>query len=641
MCGIAGFTSPGGMPGEDARAVLGGMLDAVAHRGPDGSGMFVDAGVALGHRRLAVIDPAGGAQPRVDAASGDALTFNGEIYGHRALADDLRRSGVPLRDACDTEVLFQLIRRDGVRATVERVGGMFAFAYRDGRSGDLFLARDRYGEKPLYYGIAGNRLVFGSEAGAVLMHPAFQNASPDLAAAYQLLQFEYVPGEASGWTGIRKLRPGTMLRFAGGRAELAEYFHPQVGGPPVTDGQAVERLDLLLQAAVARQCVADVPLGVFLSGGLDSSLLTALAARHNPGITAFTVRVGGRGYDETPHAVLVASHLGVRHEVVQLGDADVRDAAAGLEATLSEPLADSSLLPAWLMCRAARSRMTVALGGDGADELFAGYPNFRVQRLAPLMARLPPRAGAALAAAAARLPGRGYMSLPFRLAQVAQGFGQDPARQSAYWMAPFGPAGMARLWAPGVDQAALREEAFAAFGPPAGEGVEGLLGRFVRGYLPDDILMKTDRAAMAHGLEVRAPFLDRAFAEYAGALPPSLKLRGATGKWALKQVARRYLPDVIVDRRKHGFGIPIGPLLRGPLRERLRDTVLSRGNPAAAWFQRAELERLVASHLSGARDHGKRLWALHVLFTVAGRRAHRGAAPDTGGVRHLLEGLRA
>lgn len=625
MCGIAGFSPPG----RGARPHLQAMLDAVAHRGPDGSGLFLDGGVALGHCRLAVIDPNGGAQPRVDAASGDALSFNGEIYGHRALADDLARSGAALRDRCDTEVLFALIRRDGIRAAVERIDGMFAFAYRDGRSGDIHLVRDRHGEKPLYYGIASGQLVFGSEAGAVLAHPAFRGAVPDLSAAYQLLQFEYLPGHASGWTGIRKLRPGTMLRFAAGRAEVSEYWRPRVGGAATAGGQeAVDRLDTLLQDAVGRQSVADVPLGVFLSGGLDSSLLTALAMQRNPKITAFTVQVGGQGFDETPYAAEVARYLGVTHEVVRLGDADVVDAADAVEASLSEPLADSSLLPAWLMCRAARARMKVALGGDGADELFAGYPNFRAQRLAGLMRLLPAASGAALAGVLGRLPAAGgYMPLAFRLAQLSQGFGQVPARQSAYWMAPFGPAGMARLWAVDVDQDALREEAFAALGPQPGGGVDGLLHAFLTGYLPDDILMKTDRAAMFNGLEVRAPFLDRAFAEYACALPASLKLRGGTGKWALKQVARRYLPDRIVHRRKHGFGVPIGTLLRTVLRDRCRDTVLSRRNPAAAWFNRAELERLTGEHMSGARDHGKRLWALHVLFTVAGRRpAHTRAA---------------
>ncbi len=622
MCGIAGFTRPG----PQARGQLQAMLDAIAHRGPDGSGCFLDDSLALGHCRLAIIDLGGGAQPRVDRATGDALSFNGEIYGYRTLAEDLAGSGIGLRDRCDTEVLFQLIRRDGLRAAVERIDGMFAFAYRDGRSGDVHLVRDRYGEKPLYYGIAGGQLVFGSEAGAILAHPAFRGAAPDQAAAYQLLQFEYLPGEASGWAGVNKLRPGTMLRFANGRAEVAEYWRPQVGGgPAVPDAEAVDRLDTLLQRAVERQCVADVPLGVFLSGGLDSSLLTAMAARHHPGITAFTVQVGGHGFDETPYAQEVARHLGVAHEVVRLGDADVAAAADAIAATLSEPLADSSLLPTWLVCRAARQRMTVALGGDGADELFAGYPNFKARQLAGLMRRLPAASGAALSGALGRLPGRrGYMSLPFKLAQLSQGFGQAPARQSAYWMAPFGPAAMARLWSADVDQDALREQAFAAAGGQPGDGVDGLLHGFLTGYLPDDILMKTDRAAMFNGLEVRAPFLDRAFAEYACALPTRLKLRGGTGKWALKQVARRYLPDRIVQRRKHGFGVPIGVLLRTGLRERCVDTILSRRNPVAGWFNPAELERLVQEHMSGARDHGKRLWALHILFTVAGR--HSAAA---------------
>lgn len=606
------------------------MLGAVAHRGPDGSGMFVDNFLALGHCRLAIIDLQGGAQPRVDLATGDALSFNGEIYGYRELAAGLAASGMALRDGSDTEVLFQLIRRDGVRAAVERIDGMFAFAYRDGTTGALTLVRDRFGEKPLYYGFAegagGRQLVFGSEAAAVLAHPAFRGAAPDLEAAFGLLQFEYLPGEASGWAGIRKLRPGTMLRLCGGRAEVTAYWRPALGhAPAVSDVEAVDRLDALLQEAVARQVVADVPLGVFLSGGLDSSLLAAMAARCVPGLTAFTVRVGegragGAGFDETPHAADVAGQLGLRHRVVQLDDTDVADAADALAAGLSEPLADSSLLPSWLVCRAARGSMTVALGGDGADELFAGYPNFPAQRLAPLMRWLPQASGAALAAVAARLPGGGYMALAFRLAQLGQGFGQDAARQSPYWMAPFGPAAMARLWAADVDQAGLRERAFAALGRHEG-GVEGLMQGFLTGYLPDDILTKTDRAAMLNGMEVRAPFLDRAFAEYTMALPLRMKLRGRTGKWALKQVARRHLPERIVSRRKHGFGVPIGPLLRGVLRTRCEDTVLSRGNPAAGWFRRAELERLVAEHMAGTRDHGKRLWALHMLFTVAGRRA--------------------
>lgn len=626
MCGIAGFTAPG----QDAARHLARMLGAIAHRGPDGSGTFVDGSLALGHLRLAIVDLSGGAQPRVDEATGDALSFNGEIYGFRALAAELRAAGVALRDDSDTEVLFQLIRRHGVRQAVERVGGMFAFAYRDGRSGALHLVRDRFGEKPLYYGIAGGQIVFASEAGAVMGHPAFRDAAPDLAAAYQVLQFEYVPGRASGWTGIEKVPPGTILTFSKGRVALDRYWRPRVGAgrpSPVGEREAVDQLDERLRAAVRQQLVADVPLGVFLSGGIDSSLVTALAAEVAPGITAFTVRVGEQGFDETPYAAEAARHIGVRHEVVSLGDADVLRAFDAVGERLSEPLADSSLLPTWLVCHAARQSMTVALGGDGADELFAGYPNFAVQRHAGTMRMIPPAAGSALAWSLARLPPSrgGYMNWQFMLSQLSQGFGQPKTRQSYLWMAPFGQRRMASLWAPGVVPAGMEDTAFAPVDAAAAEAagssdLDRLMHQFLVTYLPDDILMKTDRAAMFNSLEVRAPFLDAGFAEYACALPAGLKLRGGRKKYVLKQVARRYLPDAIVDRKKHGFAAPIGQLLRTLFRDRCRDVLLSRRNPVADWFDRAAIERMLDQHMSGRQDHGKALWSLLVLFMVAGRR---------------------
>lgn len=622
MCGIAGFTAPG----PDAAHDLRRMLAAIRHRGPDGSGCFVDATLALGHCRLAIIDLSGGAQPRVDAATGDALSFNGEIYGYQALAAELRRDGVTLRDCSDTEVLFQLIRRHGVPGAVARIDGMFAFAYRDGASGELFLARDRFGEKPLCYGIANGQLVFASEAAAVLCHPAFRTAAPDLAAAFQLLQFEYLPGRASGWTGIERLAPATILRFRAGRAMPERYWRPQLGaGPDVAETEAIDRLDGKLQQAVQREVVADVPVGVFLSGGLDSSLLTALAVRSKPDIAAFTVRVEGEGFDESPYAAEVARHLGVRHEIVAISGSDLTDALDALECGLSEPLADSSLLPTWLVCRAARARMTVALGGDGADELFAGYPNFGVQRFAGLMQRLPVAAGAMLARAAAVAGQGGYMNLPFRLSQLSHGFGQPAARQSYHWMAPFDPDGLRAIWSADVAQHCLRAAAFTEVDAAANEanadGVDRLLHQFLVTYLPGNILMKTDRAAMFNGLEVRSPFLDRQFAEYACALPTRLKLRGNTRKHVLKQVARRYLPAHVVDRRKHGFAIPIGTLLRTRFRDRCEDVLRSKSNPASCWFDHDRLEQLLVQHMGGVRDHGKRLWALYILFTVAARQA--------------------
>jgi asparagine synthase (glutamine-hydrolysing) len=623
MCGIAGFTRPG----PDAKAMLARMNGALAHRGPDGDGIFVDQRIALGHTRLAIIDLEGGGQPRIDAASGDALVFNGEIYGYRELADELRRSGVSLRDRSDTEVLFQLIRRLGVRGAVERIDGMFAFAFRDGMDGALYLARDRFGEKPLYWGVAENRLVFASEVSALLCHPAFADAGPDPQAAYSLLLFEYLPGSASGWTGVEKLEPGTILTWKDGRISRERYWQPRLDPRAADPEEAIEQLDQLLRRSVRQQIVADVPVGVFLSGGLDSSLLTALAAEASPDLTAFTVRVAGSGFDETPHALAVACHLGVRHEIVELGETDLRDALNAISERLSEPLADSSLLPTWLVCRAARRLMTVALGGDGADELFAGYPNFAVQRFAQLMRRVPPAAASIIARAIAALPaGAGYMNRRFLLTQLGQGLGAPADRQSFLWMAPFAPERLAELWQRG----ALPEDAAtAAFAPidcqaAAASGltpVDKLLYLFLLTYLPENILTKTDRASMFNSLEVRAPFLDRRFAECVLRLPRRLKLRGRTRKYILKRLGYRYLPAAVVDRKKHGFAVPIGLLLRTLFRERCRDVLLSPANPVAHWFERAAIEALLDEHDRGRHDHGKKLWALYVLFCVAGRRA--------------------
>jgi asparagine synthase (glutamine-hydrolysing) len=627
MCGIAGFTAPG----REAEAVLARMTRALAHRGPDASGIFVDDRVAFGHTRLAIIDLAGGAQPRVDRATGDALVFNGEIYGYRALADELRGGGVMLRDRSDTEVLFQLIRRVGLPRAVERIDGMFAFGFRDGASGALYLARDRFGEKPLYWGQAPGLLVFASEVLALRCHPAFHATGLDWQAAYGLLLFEYLPGTASGWSGIEKLEPGTILTFAGGRISQERYWRPCIGGQPVDRDEATEQLGELLRQSVRRSVVADVPVGVFLSGGVDSSLVAALAAEAAPDLTAFTVRVGGGAFDdsfdETPHAIAVARHLGMRrHEIVELGAADLADAFDAVSEQLSGPLADSSLLPAFLVCRAARRLMKVALGGDGADELFAGYPNFAVQRFAPAMRLVPAAFGRVLRRAVAALPsGEGYMNRRFLLGQLSHGLGAAIERQSFLWMAPLAPDRLAALWR----RCELPTEALAAAFAPidhraaeaAGSAsVDLLLYLFLTTYLPEDILTKTDRASMFNSLEVRAPFLDRRFAEYALSLPRGLKLRRRTGKYILKRLASRHLPRAIVERRKHGFAVPIGALIRTFIGERCRDVLLSRTNPVADWFERTAIEALLDEHNRRRHDHGKKLWALYILFCVAGRR---------------------
>lgn len=617
MCGIVGFAPAG----TDAGAVIRRMAGAIAYRGPDGDGAFVEPAVAVGHRRLAVIEPGGGAQPRVEG--GDVLVFNGEIYGYRALADELAASGVALADRSDTEVLFRLLRRDGLRRTLERIDGMFAFAWRDGRSGALHLARDRFGEKPLFWAERAGTLVFASEVKALRRHPLLADMGLDPAAVDAYLALEYVPWDGTGFAGIRRLPPGHLLTFAGGRATVERYWSPRIGGaaPVADEGEALERLDALLSRSVRERLVADVPVGVFLSGGVDSSLIAAMAGRHAAGTTAFTVRMPEASHDETPYAEAVARHCGLRHEIIDLTEADLLSAFTAVAENLDEPMADASLLPTWLVCRAARREVTVALGGDGADELFAGYPNFQAYRAARLMAALPAGGGAGLRRLLGLLPASsGYMGLDFKLRQLTQGFGRPPCEQSLLWMSPFAPDERAALW-----RREMRPDArpFAFLGrlDLAAKGIEQLMELMTVTYLPGHVLAKVDRASMYNSLEVRAPFLGRDVAEFAMALPAAYKIRGLSTKHLLKRLAVRYVPRDVVYRRKHGFAPPLARLLRGPLAAPVRDVLLDAGNPVAGWFRRDAIERLLAEHAGGRADHRKKLWTLFVLFLVARRPA--------------------
>lgn len=623
MCGLVGFTAPG--PAETACEIVEAMLAPVRHRGPDGAGLHVDDGLALGHVRLAVIDLAGGRQPRCDGPNGDALAYNGEIYGYRALADRLQRDGVVLRDRSDTEVLFQMLKRQGVEATLGEIDGMFAFAFRDAASGRLFLARDRFGEKPLFYGLRNGVLVFASEVRAIRQHPLFRDCGFDREAVARYLTLQYLPGEDSGYEDIRKLPPGHLLDFQNGRVRLTRYWKPQPGGKshPENPVERMSRLEELFSDSVRERLVADVPVGVFLSGGLDSSLVAAFAAKHASTVTAYSVRMDEESFDETPYAKATAEHIGIQHEVVEFGQADLLNAFDRVVEHLDEPMADASLLPTYLVCQAARRKVTVALGGDGADELFAGYPNFKARRLAALMSLTPRIAGTALRRVIDALSvSESYMGLGFKLRQLSYGFGHHPDHQSHQWMAAFSAAEQGRLW---------RKDA-APIEPDGGlgrhvnrilsesgcrSGFDRLQYMFITGYLAGDILTKVDLASMYNSLEVRAPFLARKFAEYALSLPRRDKLKGLETKSLLKRMALRHLPEAVVRRRKHGFAPPLAGMLRGPLKSRIGDVLLDSGNPLAPWFRREEIERYWREHQSGACDHHRKIWTLGMLMRVA------------------------
>jgi asparagine synthase (glutamine-hydrolysing) len=635
LCGIAGFLRDPDRPAAADEAVLRGMLAPIAHRGPDETGIHVAGPLAFGHLRLAIIDLAGGHQPRVDPVTGDALLYNGEIYGFQALAAELTATGVNLIDRSDTEVLFRLLQREGVAAALEKIDGMFAFAFYEAKTRSLHLARDRFGEKPIYYAQPGGGFIFGSEPRAVLAHPACRGLPVDPGAVASFLAFEYLPGRRGLRQGLSKLPAGHVLTYARGRTEIRCYWRPdpdEAGSARrhESEGERLERLEALLDAGVRERLIADVPVGVFLSGGIDSSLVAAFVARHAPGLTALTVAVPGASYDETPAARALAESLGLAHQVVALDERALLDAFRVAQARMDEPLADSSLLPTWVLSGAARRHVTVALGGDGADELFAGYISFKANRGAAALAAIPAGLGRLGRRMLAALPhGAGYMSNGFLLRQLSLASGLDPARQWAACMAPFAPEELDLLWRPEARAAAAASledpiaERLAARGRKPWSTAE-LIHLFATTYLPEDILHKVDRASMYVSLEVRAPYLGRAFAEYAMSLPSRDKLRGLTTKLLLKKLALRHLPREIVLRPKHGFAVPLARMLRETLKEPVGEALLGEASPLGEWFRRDQVERLWREHQSGTRDHRKKLWSLFCLSTAVSNTASAG-----------------
>jgi asparagine synthase (glutamine-hydrolysing) len=624
MCGIGGFTR--NRFRDDPLPDLRRMRERLRHRGPDAQTEYIDPGIALAHTRLAVVDLEGGAQPRTEI-DGRALTYNGEIYGFARLAENLRRDGIALRDHSDTEVLFQMLSRQGPEATLRQIDGMFAFAYRDA-AGDVWLARDRFGEKPLYYALVDGDLYFASELGALRTHCRIA-ALPWREGALRLfLQLQYLPAGETGIAGIRQLEPGCLLRFRDGGIQTFRYWaHPgNQPGPdaPATIDEATDRLESSLDRSVAERLIADVPVGILLSGGLDSSLVAAFVRRHKPHLKSFNIRFPDASFDESPHAAAVAAHLGLDHHTINCDDEAIAGAFGEVIGRLDMLLADASILPTYLLSRETRKHVTVALGGDGADELFLGYPNFAVRRYAGVMSRIPEFMGNQLREALRHLPGSdSYMNLPFRLRQLSFGFGKPADAQSLYWMTGLGPEERMEIWPDEAMEESLEADiaAFAThgWGPEPADDVERLSRQFIRGYLPDSVLAKVDRASMLHALEVRTPFLSREVAEFAMGLDPDFKLGGTSGKRVLRTLASRHLPADVTTRRKHGFSVPLARLFRTGLRSQAETLLLETNGPLAGAIHRPALEELLRAHMSGKRDNSRQIWTLCVLMAVTQR----------------------
>lgn len=620
MCGIAGiFHRETAKPVDPAR--VRGMTDVLAHRGPDGSGVWTGSGVGLGHRRLAILDPTpAGAQPM--AHDDLTIVYNGEIYNFQEIRAELALSGHRFVTDCDTEVILHAYRQWGPDC-VHRFNGMFAFALHDASTNSLFLARDRFGVKPLFWTeLSDGALLFASELKGLLAHPLVR-AAPDVQAVDDYLAYGYVPDDACIVAGVHKLAAGhRMLVRRGLPLPRAERWY-QLGFADRATGSAAaleEELDARLRDAVRSRMVADVPLGAFLSGGVDSSGVVAMMAEASTrAVRTCSIGFAEADHDETRYARLVADRFATDHrsrtvEAADLGPIDT------LVAAYDEPFADASALPTYRVCELARETVTVALSGDGADEAFAGYRRHAFQAAEERVRGIIPEAWRAplfgrLGAWYPRLPNAPQY---LRAKTTLQSLGRSGGEAYAASVGITGHADRHALYAPGF-AASLgghrAEDRYvrAMADAPARDSIDRAQYADMTIWLPGDILTKVDRASMAVSLEAREPLLDHRLVEFAARLPASLRLRGRQGKWLLKKALARRLPDEIVYRRKMGFVTPIGAWFRGPLAAEAQRIGAGSALTATGWFDTARLRAVADEHRDGRADHGRLLWQLLML----------------------------
>jgi asparagine synthase (glutamine-hydrolysing) len=635
MCGIAGIVDPTGAP-IDAD-LLRRMTRALAPRGPDGEGFWFAPGVGLGHRRLSIIDlSAAGTQPMGGEDDAVQLTFNGEIYNFAPLVDELSALGHRFRSRCDAEVLVHGYEEWG-EGLLDRIDGMFAFAIWDSRRRRLFAARDRMGKKPIYWARiprAGGQpplFAFGSELKSLLPVPGLDR-SVDPEALSRYLAFEYVPAPRAIIKGAKKLDAAECLTLDLSKDPHAvpvirRYWDlpfPDAHAPRRED-EAAEELRMLLARAVKRRLMSDVPLGVFLSGGIDSSTVVALMAAAGGGnrIKSFSIGFSDATFDETSHARTIAQRFGTEHREDVLTPSALLGILPDVMGFLDEPLADASIIPMYLLARFTRQHVAVALGGDGGDELFAGYPTFKAEKLArDYYDRLPSALGSMGAMVARRaaslLPaGTDYFSLDFKVNQFLRGVSATGPRRHQRWMSSFLPEEQQTLLAPGVRAAAggdpLNDVDTRMRSTAAKDSWDVIMDYYCRFYLTGDINVKVDRATAAVGLEARAPFLDTDVVNFACRLPPSLRMRGTVTKRILKTAMRGQLPDEILDRPKQGFGVPVARWMKEDLLPLLREELHPDKIKREGFFDNADISRIVDEHVSGRRDHRKQLWTLLVF----------------------------
>jgi asparagine synthase (glutamine-hydrolysing) len=619
MCGISGAFALEGPLGPEARASVRAMNDALAHRGPDGDGFYDADPVAFGHRRLAIIDRAGGAQPMSNEDGSMWIVFNGEIYNHRDLRPLLESKGHRYRTSSDTETILHAYEEFGA-ACLDRLEGMFAFAIYDGRRRELFAARDRLGKKPFFYTTLGGVLAFSSELPS-LQRTAGWRGDVDLTALEGYLSLGYFLAPATIYRDVHKLMPGHWLHVAGGRVETRQYWDvTEFDRDDRPDDEVIAEIDATLRKAVHDRLESEVPLGAFLSGGIDSGLVVSyMAEALGNRLVTTSVGFGDPKHNELEAAALVGSHFGARH-YSDLVEPNLDECLGPVTTHLGEPMADSSAIPTWYVSRSARRHVTVALSGDGGDETFAGY-DFRYVPHAMEAAARPfvPRAIApAIGWLGRRWPRSPSMPKPLRAGTVLENLGRDPA--SAYYadLAFLKPADARRLMGA---NASWRPEASPVYDAvtepyrrcPSTNAVQKAEYADLKVYMPNDPLVKVDRMSMAHSLEVRSPFLDRRVVELAFRIPAERKQIGREGKVLLRRLARTRLPGALWQMPKRGFTVPIGQWIAGPQAAQFRTEVLAPDAKVASCVDTKVLNRFFKEESEHSADRSYTLWAAWVL----------------------------
>jgi asparagine synthase (glutamine-hydrolysing) len=623
MCGIYGYLSPGTID----PTILRRMGHPLKHRGPDDEGeMILDSSepsVGLGHKRLSIIDlsPAG-KQPMANEDETIWITFNGEIYNFREIRKELEGKGHKFRSHSDTEVIVHLYEELGTKC-LERLNGMFAFALWDGKQKSLFLARDRTGKKPLHYCVHRGHFLFASEIKALLQH-RLVSRELNLKSLNKYLAYEYVPAPHTIFKAIKKLEPGHYLLFRDGAAVSSQYWDIPIEDYPISDrteAQYIDELRELLERAVSARLVADVPVGLFVSGGLDSGLVAAMARKAKENLECFSIGFEETSFDESRYAQQVARSLGIKHHLKVFRAQEMLHMVERLPEILDEPLADPSILPLYLLSQFAAEHMKVVLSGDGGDELFAGYQTYQAHKLVTFYDALPGFVKESVKAFAFRLPvSHKYLSFDFKIKQFLKGVGVSSEVRFFLWRGAFSNAERHALLRPEVRLELQNENAYEEiyrYVRKSGltKELERILYLSMKLYLQDNNLVTVDRASMANGLEVRSPLLDRHVVDFVCRLPMEYKLNGLKTKYILKKVAEELLPRNVVYRKKKGFGVPLAKWLTGELREFMLDYLSQERIERQGIFHYPCVSQLINEQLTMKKDNRELLWTLLVFQT--------------------------